>query len=481
MNELRDRLRELFPPDTGADWADVLRRARRRGGRVPRLLLPLAAAVLAVLVVGSALALTGRLGGLLHGTPVTDLTPQERFVLSELDMKGKVELIATHGSRTFYVIRRRDGGLCYAVGERRLNATPAQAALRTRFGAIGCTGRGMFPSRALPVLDFSSYRLKRGEGSARLMGLEGFAADPVARIGVIGSGNRIVYSARVDDNVYSARNTGVTGARGIVALDDEGKALWVQCTARGGCGKYKSSPPPPPARPPAKLPPPAPSGPAVVQRGTANGVSVAVRGAEVTANFAGVAPRVERLLRGKSGEIVLGCFRLVTVGGKRFQDGIATSTPFAAIVRIRFSSPHGAAAAPFDGCTAAGRYGHRWNDAHGTRDLVEVPLTARGRRFFVERAVARDLAWLARARVFRNVRYTRGRPSAALVAPRLAHRVVPLARPSETPPLGRLGLWLGPNRRVVLVERASTGRRLYLELRHGVVYRTNLIGLASVL
>jgi hypothetical protein len=40
--------------------------------------------------------------------------------------------------------------------------------------------------------------------------------------------------------------------------------------------------------------------------------------------------------------------------------------------------------------------------------------------------------------------------------------------------VGRLGIWIGPNRRIVLVERAPTGLRLYLEIRHGAIYRTNL-------
>jgi hypothetical protein len=33
----------------------------------------------------------------------------------------------------------------------------------------------------------------------------------------------------------------------------------------------------------------------------------------------------------------------------------------------------------------------------------------------------------------------------------------------------------------VLVERATTGRRLYLEIRRGINYRTNLVGLTQVL
>src|SRR4051812_33647350 len=105
MNEvqLRDRLFELFPPETDPDWDDVLARAKTSSWSLRRLTVLVAAAVLAVLAVGSALALSGRLGGFLHGTPVNDLTPRERFLLSEFDMTGKVTLIAKRNSSAFYV------------------------------------------------------------------------------------------------------------------------------------------------------------------------------------------------------------------------------------------------------------------------------------------------------------------------------------------------------------------------------------------
>ena len=129
---------------------------------------------------------------------------------------------------------------------------------------------------------------------------------------------------------------------------------------------------------------------------------------------------------------------------------------------------------PYDGCTLTGMYGHTWNDWHGTHDAVEVALTARGRRYFIERAVARDLQWLARARVFYDIRYGVVKVGAAAAAKRLGSHVVALADPHATPPTGRLGIWIGPSRRIVLVEQAPTGRRFFLELRRGVIYRSSL-------
>jgi hypothetical protein len=244
--QVRDALFELFPADTGADWLDVVKRAERRRVPMRRLTLVLALLVIVTLAVGSALALSGRLGNLFHGTPVNDLTPRERFLMSELDVNGKVELIARRNGLAFYVIRRKDGRVCYSIGDARTNLTPAQREGRFRFGGAECPDRRLFPSRAMPVLNRSGFSYKPGDREWRMVGLQGFAADPVDRIGVIGRNNRIVFTLRVEDNVYTAGKRTFRGARGVVALADDGKVLWVHCFAlgrrpsqgfpSGGCG-----------------------------------------------------------------------------------------------------------------------------------------------------------------------------------------------------------------------------------------------------
>jgi hypothetical protein len=78
------------------------------------------------------------------------------------------------------------------------------------------------------------------------------------------------------------------------------------------------------------------------------------------------------------------------------------------------------------------------------------------------------------------VRYAQQPFTSASAAEYLAERVDPLAGPTDTLPPGPLGIWLGPKRRIVLVERAPTGRRLFLELRRGVIYETNLIGFTGL-
>jgi hypothetical protein len=493
MNEiqLRDSLFELFPPDDRADWDGVLRRAHRSRAHVRRLMLVFALALLATLAVGSALALSGRLGNLFHGTPVNDLTPRERFLMTEFDLNGKAELIAQRAGTAFYVIRRPDGRRCYFVGRVRHKLTPAQKQGQFRFGSGGCIDPRIFPSRALPVLDYSFYSYRRGDATSRLAGLQGFAADPVERIGVIGPGNRIVFSVPVVNNVYTAGRRGFPGGRGVVALDGDGKVLWAQCTAAGrsvapqfpsgGCGKYKSSPGPP--IPPSARPkrPPEPRNP-VRQQGSSQGVTFTIRGSHIRVDFTRISAALRRILVYKDGRVTLGCFKLVTVAGQVNASGTGVSRPFASVIEISPWNPYARTPvqyAPFDGCTMSGNYGHSWGDAHGTHDAIEIPLTRRGRIYLAERAVARDLGWLTHARVFRPIRYAQ-RPFASAAAARwLGDHAVPLRTASSTPPLGKLGIWLGPARRIMLVERAPTGRRLFVELRRGITYRTNLLGLAK--
>jgi hypothetical protein len=494
--DIRQELLRVFPPDARADWADVLGRARQRRFPTRRLTLAIAAILFVLVAGGSALALTGHLGNLLRGTPVNDLTPRERYMPSQFDMDGRVELIATRDSTAFYVIRRRDGRRCYSIGDAdRTGLTPAQREARVRFGATGCIDPRVFPSRAWPVLDFSFFSYRRGDRSARLAGLHGFAADPVARIGVIGKRNEIAATVPVDGNVYTAGKRGFPGARGVVALAHDGRILWVQCLAgrsspapqfpSGDCGKYKNSRPPAlPASPQPKRPP-EPANP-VRQSGSADGIMITIRGSHIRATFAGAAANLRRKLIYKDGRVVFGCFKLVNVGGSLTASGTYVTKPYAPAIEISPWRPAGRPGrpsvqyAPFDACTISGNYGHSWGDANGTHDAVEIPLTSRAQRYLTERAVARDIAWLARSRIFRNLRYARSQVLSHDITS-LGNHVVRLHSPDATPPVGKLGIWLGEPRHIVLAERATTGRRLYLELRHGVQYRTNLTGLASVL
>lgn len=478
---VRHRLAATFSADTG-------RPAGGRRRQLRRWVLVVAVLLIVALVAGSALALTGHLRGLFGGTTVRDLSAAERFNLSEMaGRKARVTLIATRGDEAFYVIKRKTGGPCYAVGRVQRNLTPAQQQLRgrSRFGVLGCpfAGRSFgFPSKAQPILDYSTYFSGSGR-IAEMTRLQGFAADPVAKVGVIDKDNKIAYTVEVSENVYVGEPPPIE-VHGIVALGKDEKPVFVQCMARRGCGRYRTSPAPP-TRSASRLhvlPPPVHP---VSQYGQANGASLRVRGIDVTLQLSGLLPHTRRLLESNRGKITITCFKFVRFAGKLFQKGMGAQRQLAATVRIRYTSYAETAGArfvaPFDGCTVTGSYGHTWNDAHGTHDAVEIPLTARGRRFFEDRAVARDLAWLARARVFKHIRYSNPVPPATQVAQQLGARVIALPDPSATPPPGKIGLWTGPDARLVLVAKIPTGRRLFLDYRHGRIYRTNAAELTQIL
>lgn len=487
MNEiqLRDGLFELFPPDRNSDWDDVLRRAAPPRRHLSRFSLVVAVALLVLLAVGSALALSGQLGGLFHGTPVNDLTPREQFLMSEFELKGRAELIATRGSTAFYIIRRPDGRICYAVGENRPNLTPAQKQEQFRFGGANCIDPRVFPSRAMPVLSYPYFNFSPGDDVARMAGIQGFAADPITEIGVIGRDNQIALRLPVENNVFSAGKRTLAGGRGLVALGKDNQVLWVQCYAigrapdrhfpAGGCGRYRNTPPSNLPRSPVRPRQKPPHVPLVAQNGNGDGVAVSIRGAAVEARLVSISASTESLLRSGNDKVNLTCFKIVRVAGREFSRGSGITRDYGSLISGHLADLPGAALSPpYDGCTLAGMYGHTWNDAHGTNDAVEVPLTPRGRRYFAERAVARDIQWLTRARVFYDLRYGVANVDAAGAARQLGSHVIALDGPRATPPVGKLGVWMGPNRRIVLVERAPTGRRFYFELRRGIMYRTNL-------
>ena len=134
---------------------------------------------------------------------------------------------------------------------------------------------------------------------------------------------------------------------------------------------------------------------------------------------------------------------------------------------------------PFDGCDIQGTYGHRWRDGRGTHSLVEVPLTERGRRYFADRATARDLALFVRSRTTRELRTLTGRRLVAALRRAYGDRVVVLPRADALPPPGLVGVHASGGR-TVFSERSSTGNRLYVVLEQGKIVDDNVRGLAFV-
>ncbi|HEX6701802.1 MAG TPA: hypothetical protein VF101_13835, partial [Gaiellaceae bacterium] len=205
-----------------------------------------------------------------------------------------------------------------------------------------------------------------------------------------------------------------------------------------------------------KLPPPSPP----VQIGSDGGVTVRA-GANGVAVFdtTGATPHVARLIRGNGLSYV--CFSFM-----RFHEttpaelGYTRSTLPRVAIRT-FGIPR-----PFDGCEIQGSYGHRWPDRNGSHSAVEIAFDARARRFFADRAAARDVALLVRTRAVQRLRKLP--PSEVADAIR--------RRYGDT---GRIRITVSGDR-LVFSERSTTGRRFSVVVRGGKIARENVKPFAFV-
>jgi hypothetical protein len=169
-----------------------------------------------------------------------------------------------------------------------------------------------------------------------------------------------------------------------------------------------------------------------------------------------------RLLTGPSG-LMFGCLHA------RFARGIWRTAEYTRsgrfAQRLRFQWEQ--VVAPYDGCELGGLYGHRWNDAFGTRDAVEIWLTPNGRHFFNDRAAARDLAYFVRSARVQRIRLSSD-PLSGLqrLTRRYPGRVVQV--PSSRTGVGKdvIGFWIGRTT-IVFTATSSTGRRLFVLAKRG--------------
>jgi hypothetical protein len=106
---------------------------------------------------------------------------------------------------------------------------------RSLFDALGCVAA--FPSRHDPVLDMSPLHSSRFSPTVGVTGaqyvwrLTGFAADPVAKVGVIAMDGSLIGITPVQDNVYINGAVPHERAKELVAFDRKGKRVWSECVA----------------------------------------------------------------------------------------------------------------------------------------------------------------------------------------------------------------------------------------------------------
>ncbi len=153
-----------------------------------------------------------------------------------------------------------------------------------------------------------------------------------------------------------------------------------------------------------------------------------------------------------------GCFKLTREFGIFDAHGLGTSGRLQPLVALRITGVK----APFDGCELSTSAGHRWPDRLGSHAPVEIPLTPAGRRYFADRAAARDLALFVRSRRVQRLRQEP--PARALRDLRAAYPA--LARSAIRIAATQAGL--------VLSETSPTGKRFAVVVANGRIVRRNL-------
>jgi hypothetical protein len=143
-------------------------------------------------------------------------------------------------------------------------------------------------------------------------------------------------------------------------------------------------------------PPVAPSAP--TQTGNSEGFKVVVgRNGAVQFTQTGETPILKELVGKSAG---FSCFRLTTEFGIFTTRALAEGGRFAAKVGFILNG----VGTPVDGCEVQASIGRSWPDRLHNRAAAEIPLTARGRAFFTDRATARDLALFVRSRRMQKLR-----------------------------------------------------------------------------
>lgn len=223
-----------------------------------------------------------------------------------------------------------------------------------------------------------------------------------------------------------------------------------------------------------------------LQHGVSQGVSVDVYApGRAVFDLTHANATVRGLLRGP--QIAPACVKARLMNGLWRAANVGTTTTYRRRIQLDLApttvppSTTGLRA-PYDGCEIGGLYGHRWNDAFGTRNAVEVRLTARGRHFFNDRAAARDLAYFVRSGRVQKIRLS-ATPRLGLewFVRRYPGRVVELAGPNGRVPKDVIGFWIG-SRTIIFTVTSSTHRRFFVVAQRGTLKlpSTNLGDLAFV-
>jgi hypothetical protein len=205
-----------------------------------------------------------------------------------------------------------------------------------------------------------------------------------------------------------------------------------------------------------------------VQSGSGDGVKVRIyRSGAAVFDTTDIRPGLRELL---PEEVTVGCIRVTGPHGSIGGIGVPFRRRITVLLSDGRPGPRGRrpAGLPLDACEVGGGLGRNWLPRFDWHGPFEIPLTDRGRRFFEERAAARELADFVRTGKRRQARVEMKRGEPAPPAERLEDFRTPHIQVSST-----------GNRFTASLE-ASTGRRFSIEIVRGRIASTNADGFARV-
>jgi hypothetical protein len=206
-----------------------------------------------------------------------------------------------------------------------------------------------------------------------------------------------------------------------------------------------------------------------IQRGSTRGVTVVVyAGGGARFDTTGMEPALQRAM---PEQLQARCFKLIGRDGQ--SNGAYGTAPKDGrrSVALLAQPQHGripTASGPFDACELGGQFGRNWLPQFDWHWPLEIPLTEGGRRFFEERAAARELGHFVRNGTRQRARQAMKRGASAPPASSLRDPARPYIRVSSSGDGFTAGL------------TASTGRRFFIEIERGRIGRTNAKGLAFI-
>jgi hypothetical protein len=496
LAEALDRLVPAFPPE-GGDWEDVL---GRTGGRRRKraLILAVAALTAGAVVATPAFGLRGFVADLLGriDVPFAGGKPAPTEVKANFydyqlgappsmapgvlaAQARRVATVEVHGKkRALFVAPTKSGGFCYEVEKAfggcqsiraKRPAIAASPAIGGRNGvqwAVAVTGTVSAP-------DVRHVLIRYADGSTSDIHFY-YVSKPIDA--------GFFFAERLpaghDSESTRAVSLEAVNSHGDVVAEQKIRYQTAAEIARmrafmARLSRQPRNQPRPPYRPPA--PPKADPTPPL-QHGTANGVSItAGRNGIVAFDLLHASPDVRRITRQQYANFT--CFRRVPyhseLVGFGARTGFRGDSAIMHIVGVGFRPP-------YDGCGIGGQYGHTWPDRYRSHMAVEVPLTARGRRFFADRAAARELTAFIRSKPYRTFRRLGGPGLAqAMLASRYFGKLTAIRSVTAPLPAYRIGYVIQPDG-ATFVEQSSTGRRFHVTVVHGLVHGQNTRPLAGV-